>query len=132
MMCVLCVTCYAVLSAVPRLHRPLDGPVIAKSQSDVILDCDVIDHEASSIKWFKNGEVVVMSDYFLVENSGQRLRILGVLPSDSGLYQCIVSNDAGVIQSAAMLTVLPPGLIIHSRHTLHTTMVTQSPNNYQL
>jgi len=103
------------LLAVPQLRRPLLSPVIAKSQSDVVLDCDVIAQEASSsptIKWFKNGEVVVTSDYFLVEKSGQRLRILGLLPSDSGLYQCIVSNDAGLIQSAAILTVLPLGLLI--------------------
>ena len=119
------------LSAIPRLRRPLDGPIIAKSQSDVVLDCDVINQEDSSIKWLKNSEVVVTSDYFLVENSGQRLRILGLLPSDSGLYQCVVSNDAGVIQSAATLTVLPLGLIIYSHLTFYTTKDTQSPNNYQ-
>jgi len=103
------------LLAAPRLRRPLQSPIIVKSQSDVVLDCDVTQHHDSSsvtIKWFKNGEVVVTSDYFLIEKSGQRLRILGLLQSDSGLYQCIISNDAGQIQSAAVLNVLPSGWLL--------------------
>jgi len=104
-----------VLSAVPRLRHSLHSSVIANAQSDVVLDCDVVGNEPSSlltIKWFKNGEVVVRSEYFRVEKSGQRLRILGLVSSDSGVYQCIVSNEAGVIQSAARLTVLPIGLLV--------------------
>ena len=104
------------LSALPRLRRPMRSAVIASAQSDVTLDCDVIQHTASSsqtIEWFKNAEVVVTSDYFLVQESGRRLRILGLLPSDTGLYQCLVSNEAGMIQSAAMLTVLPLGSASH-------------------
>ena len=99
----------------PQLRRSLDSSVVASTQSDVILDCDIVGHEASSsptVRWFKNGEVVVTSDYFRVEESGQRLRILGLLPSDSGVYQCIVSNEAGVIHSAARLTVLPLGSLV--------------------
>jgi len=103
------------LSALPQLRRPLHSPVIASAQSDVVLNCDLIQHEASSlptIEWFKNADVVVTSDYFLVEESGQRLRILGLLPSDAGLYQCVVSNEAGTIHSAAILTVLTTGSLV--------------------
>jgi len=96
----------------PRLRRPLDSSIIANAQSDVVLDCHVVGHEVSTVEWFKNGEVVVTSDYFRVEESGQRLRILGLLPSDSGVYQCIVGNKAGVLQSAARLTVLSLGSLV--------------------
>ena len=103
------------VSGLPRLRRPLHSPVVANAQSDVVLHCDVIRHESSTsptIHWFKNGEVVVTSDYFLVDESGQRLTILGLLPSDAGHYQCFVSNEAGMIQSAARLVVLPQGSLV--------------------
>ena len=103
-----------IVSDVPRLRRPLRSPIIVNAQSDVVLECDLIQHDVSSVKWFKNGETVVTSDYFLVQESGQQLRILGVLASDEGLYQCIVSNDAGTVHSAAVLTVLQPGLLVVS------------------
>jgi len=108
-----------VLLGVLRLRRSLPSSVIARAQSDVVLDCAVVGHDASllpTIKWFKNGEVVVTSDYFQVEHSGQRLRILGLVPSDSGVYQCIIGNEAGVIQSATRLTVLPLGLLVVLYH----------------
>jgi len=89
---------------------------MASAQSDIVLDCNLMDcEEASSaavIKWFKNGEVVVTSDYFLVDQSGRRLRILGLLASDAGVYQCFVSNDAGMVQSAVLLSVLPLGSLL--------------------
>jgi len=105
----------SLLSAVPRLRHPLRSPIVVSAQSDVVLECDVIQHDAFSsptVMWFKNGDAVLTSDYFLVQDSGQRLRILGVLASDAGLYQCIVSNEAGTVNSAAMLTVLQPGSLV--------------------
>jgi len=102
----------AVMSDVPRLRRPLHSPVTARAQADVVLECDVADGRTGSpgdVKWFKNGEVVVTSDYFLVDKSGRRLTVLGLLPSDAGVYQCFVSNEAGMVQSAALLTVRPLG-----------------------
>jgi len=106
---------YCDVSAVPRLRHPLRGPIIVNAQSDVVLECDLIQHDAFSsptVMWFKNAEAVVTSDYFLVQESGQRLRILGVLASDAGLYQCIVSNEAGTVHSATMLTVRQPGSLV--------------------
>ena len=40
---------------------------------------------------------------------GTSLRILGLVSSDSGVYQCIAANTAGTIQAAAQLRVQTKG-----------------------
>jgi hypothetical protein len=39
------------------------------------------------------------------------LKILGLVASDFGIYQCIGSNPAGNVQAAASLTILPTGTV---------------------
>lgn len=63
------------------------------------------------ISWLKNGEEVIASDYFQIID-GRSLRILGLVWSDEGLYQCFATNQLGIIQSTAHLIVLPHGLLV--------------------
>ena len=47
-------------------------------------------------------------DYLQIVN-GYNLKILGLVASDFGIYQCIGSNAAGNIQAAASLSILSTG-----------------------
>ena len=40
---------------------------------------------------------------------GTSLKILGLVTSDAGIYQCIATNTAGSVQAAAQLTVKTKG-----------------------
>ncbi|KAK6033885.1 fibronectin type III domain protein [Cooperia oncophora] len=55
------------------------------------------------MSWFKNGEAIIASDYFVIEPT--KLRILGLVKADQGVYQCIAENEAGSDQAAAQLLV---------------------------
>ncbi|CAG0917096.1 unnamed protein product, partial [Notodromas monacha] len=76
----------------------------AKEKGDVELACGAAGHPTPTIQWFKNGEGFTESDYFQIVN-GRNLKIFGLLPADSGVYQCFASNDAGNAQVSARLIV---------------------------
>ena len=73
-----------------------------------MLECELRGTAEPTIQWFKNGEIVIPSDYFQIDN-GRNLRILGLVKSDAGVYQCFGSNPAGTVQAAAQLVVLETG-----------------------
>ena len=52
-------------------------------------------------------------------DGGERLRILGLVPRDAGVYQCFAANQAGNIQTAARLTVTAAGGDGQSRADVH-------------
>lgn len=43
--------------------------------------------------------------FFLKQIEATRLRVLGLVQNDQGVYQCIAENDAGSVQSNAQLIV---------------------------
>lgn len=59
------------------------------------------------LEWFKNGDIIIPNEYLQIIH-GRNLKILGLVSSDSGIYQCFATNSAGSIQSSAQLVVLPP------------------------
>lgn len=60
------------------------------------------------LQWYKNGDIIIPSEYLQIVH-GRNLRILGIVESDSGIYQCFATNTAGSIQSSAQLVVLSVG-----------------------
>lgn len=46
---------------------------------------------------------------FILTREGSNLRILGVVKSDEGFYQCVAENEAGNTQTSAQLIVPKPG-----------------------
>lgn len=67
------------------------------------------------------------------------LRILGVMELDYGIFQCVASNPAGNIQSAALLTVTKEGnlvfilrLFLLYRKIIIFFFLEQDPQNYFL
>ncbi|GFS82572.1 neogenin [Trichonephila clavipes] len=87
----------------------------AREKDDITFNCDVYGNPVPILRWYKNSDIIVHSDYFQIVN-GKSLRILGAVKSDSGIYQCFATNSAGSIQSSAELEVLDAvNLVILSR-----------------
>jgi deleted in colorectal carcinoma protein len=78
---------------------------ITQETSDVEFDCEISEESnpKPSVSWYKNGEKLIPSEYFVVDSG--KLRILGLVKDDQGIYQCIAENEAGSIQSSAQLIV---------------------------
>ncbi|CAG9536052.1 unnamed protein product [Cercopithifilaria johnstoni] len=77
--------------------------VVAQETTDVEFNCEASGEPGPAISWYKNGEAIIASEYFVIEAT--RLRVLGLVRNDQGVYQCIAENDAGSVQSNAQLIV---------------------------
>ncbi|KAK9542393.1 hypothetical protein VZT92_000259 [Zoarces viviparus] len=82
--------------------------VYAYESMDIVFECEVSGSPAPTVKWVKNGDAVIPSDYFKIINE-HNLQVLGLVKSDEGFYQCLAENDAGNIQSSAQLIILDHG-----------------------
>ncbi|XP_055756200.1 neogenin-like isoform X13 [Salvelinus fontinalis] len=85
------------------LKRPAN--IYAHESMDIMFQCEVTGSPAPTVKWVKNGDAVIPSDYFKIINE-HNLQVLGLVKSDEGFYQCLAENDAGNIQSSAQLIIL--------------------------
>ncbi|XP_065808799.1 neogenin 1a isoform X12 [Labrus bergylta] len=88
------------------VKRPAN--IYAHESMDIIFECDVSGSPAPTVKWVKNGDAVIPSDYFKIIKE-HNLQVLGLVKSDEGFYQCLAENEAGNIQSGAQLIILNHG-----------------------
>ncbi|KAM9861346.1 neogenin 1a [Aulostomus maculatus] len=79
--------------------------IYAHESMDIVFECEVTGSPAPTVKWVKNGDAVIPSDYFKIIKE-HNLQVLGLVKSDEGFYQCLAENDAGNIQSSAQLIIL--------------------------
>uniref|UniRef100_A0A8B9LGI2 Neogenin 1a n=1 Tax=Astyanax mexicanus TaxID=7994 RepID=A0A8B9LGI2_ASTMX len=84
------------------LKRPVS--TFAHEATDIVFECEVTGSPAPTIKWVKNGDSVIPSDYFRIME--QNLQVQGLVKSDEGFYQCLAENEAGNIQATAQLVIL--------------------------
>ncbi|NXA51206.1 DCC protein, partial [Nothocercus julius] len=89
------------------LIRPSN--LYAYESMDIEFECAVSGKPPPTVEWIKNGEVVIPSDYFQIVG-GSNLRILGLVKSDEGFYQCVAENDAGNAQTSAQLIIPEPAV----------------------
>uniref|UniRef100_A0A8B9RHD4 Neogenin 1b n=1 Tax=Astyanax mexicanus TaxID=7994 RepID=A0A8B9RHD4_ASTMX len=88
----------------PRfLKKPSN--IYAHEAMDITFQCEVSGSPAPTVKWLKNGDAVIPSDYFKIVNQHD-LQVLGLVRSDEGFYQCLAENEAGNIQASAQLIIL--------------------------
>ncbi|XP_058850969.1 neogenin-like isoform X8 [Acipenser ruthenus] len=85
------------------LKRPSD--IYAYESMDIVFECEVTGTPAPTVKWVKNGDAVIPSDYFKIIKE-HNLQVLGLVKSDEGFYQCVAENDVGNIQASAQLIIL--------------------------
>uniref|UniRef100_A0A8K9UAS4 Neogenin n=1 Tax=Oncorhynchus mykiss TaxID=8022 RepID=A0A8K9UAS4_ONCMY len=90
------------------LKRPAN--IYAHESMDIMFQCEVTGSPAPTVKWVKNGDAVIPSDYFKIINE-HNLQVLGLVKSDEGFYQCLAENDAGNMQSSAQLIILEHGTL---------------------
>lgn len=93
---------------VPPKFRWRPKSLAAHVNTDVELQCDVSGIPKPRIEWLKNGEAVILDDYVQTAE-GRNLKILGLIKSDEGMYQCTATNEVGMIQAAAQLLVYETG-----------------------
>nr|KAF6486138.1 neogenin 1 [Rousettus aegyptiacus] len=87
------------------LKKP--ASIYAHESMDIVFECEVTGKPTPTVKWVKNGDMVIPSDYFkIVEHN---LQVLGLVKSDEGFYQCIAENDVGNAQAGAQLIILEHG-----------------------
>ncbi|TRZ00761.1 hypothetical protein DNTS_004600 [Danionella cerebrum] len=92
------------LKAPPQfLKKPIG--VYAHEATEVIFDCEVSGSPAPTIKWVKNGDAVIPSDYFKIIKE-QSLQVSGLVKSDEGFYQCLAENEVGNVQWGAQLIII--------------------------
>ncbi|XP_017158714.1 netrin receptor DCC, partial [Poecilia reticulata] len=80
---------------------------LAYEATDIELECAVTGNPLPTVRWMKNGEEVIPSDYFQIVD-GTNLQILGLVKSDEGFYQCVAENSAGGAQATAQLLLREP------------------------
>lgn len=73
--------------------------------SDQELACVVYGTPRPVVQWYQNGVTIIPDDYIQVVD-GHNLRIMGLLSSDEGVYQCMATNGAGSAQAGALLKVI--------------------------
>uniref|UniRef100_A0A669E647 DCC netrin 1 receptor n=1 Tax=Oreochromis niloticus TaxID=8128 RepID=A0A669E647_ORENI len=113
------ITAYAELSVlVPPQFLNYPTNTYAYESTDIELECAVTGNPPPTVRWMKNGEEVIPSDYFQIVD-GSNLQILGLVKSDEGFYQCIAENSAGSSQAMAQLLLREPGRKTHT-HTAYT------------
>ena len=80
----------------------------APERGEVTFECEAYGSPAPNVVWMKNGDRLIATEYFQI-TSDNSLKILGLVKSDDGVYQCLVENRAGSVQAAAQLIVLEQG-----------------------
>lgn len=80
----------------------------SSEKDEIEMVCSIRGKPTPVIQWLKNGDVIRHNDYMQIVN-GHNLRILGLINSDAGMFQCMGSNPAGNIQAAARLQIIEAG-----------------------
>ncbi|KFQ25914.1 Cell adhesion molecule-related/down-regulated by oncogenes, partial [Mesitornis unicolor] len=88
----------------PWISKGLQDETVAAGAT-VHFWCDVRGNPAPALVWLHNAAPLHPSPRRLP--TGNRLRLRGVIPQDSGLYQCVASNGVGFGQSTGRLRVQP-------------------------
>lgn len=90
------------------MEKPIDQ--VALEKDEIEFKCNIRGKPTPIIEWLKNGDKITPNDYMQIVN-GHNLRILGLLSTDAGMFQCIGRNTAGSVQASARLTVKDQGKI---------------------
>uniref|UniRef100_K9J3U3 Neogenin n=1 Tax=Desmodus rotundus TaxID=9430 RepID=K9J3U3_DESRO len=100
--------------------------IYAHESMDITFECEVTGKPTPTVKWVKNGDVVIPSDYFKIVKE-HNLQVLGLVKSDEGFYQCIAENDVGNAQAGAQLIILEHDVAIP---TLPPTSLTSATTDH--
>ncbi|XP_047380794.1 hemicentin-2 [Sciurus carolinensis] len=82
------------------------GPNVTASPGETaILSCQVLDRAPYNLTWVRDWRVLSASRDRVTQLADLSLEISGIVPSDAGRYQCVVSNANGVARASTWLLV---------------------------
>lgn len=93
----------------------------AYEKEDIEFKCEIYGKPQPTVQWLKNGEIITQTEYFQIIN-GYNLRILGLVYSDKGMYQCVATNPVDNIQASAQLIILDNDFPHPTTHASITTI----------
>ncbi|XP_043349181.1 neogenin isoform X27 [Dermochelys coriacea] len=114
-----------IVQAPPEFLK-LPANIYAHESMDIVFECEVTGKPTPTVKWIKNGDMVIPSDYFKIVKE-HNLQVLGLVKSDEGFYQCIAENDVGNAQAGAQLIILEHDVAIP---TLPPTPLTSATTDH--
>ena len=88
----------------PAFVKPMENRETEEGKTTV-LECMASGSPKPRVKWLKDGEPLQLTQrhFFTAEN--QLLIIVETLPTDAGLYTCIMSNTLGTERGTSRLQV---------------------------
>ncbi|XP_028928063.1 muscle M-line assembly protein unc-89-like [Ornithorhynchus anatinus] len=91
----------------PKLIREMPKYISYREGDPVALECLISGEPRPVVTWFQNGRALNRGQKFRFEEdqSSYRLHIDEVTTLDSGVYECVAENKAGIVASACDLTV---------------------------
>lgn len=96
---------------VPPKFVLLPSDKVANEKEELELVCSMHGKPTPLIQWLKNGDVITPNDYMQIVG-GHNLKILGLIGTDAGMFQCIGTNPAGSVQASARLEIISTGNLI--------------------
>lgn len=94
---------FTVPPAIDHMSIHNSNPVVNQS---VRIECDAQGLPFPKITWYKDGSIISSSSaHFTYSGGGRYLDIQNVLTSDSGWYECLAENVAGLARKELKLSV---------------------------
>ncbi|XP_075436193.1 LOW QUALITY PROTEIN: protein sidekick-2-like [Ascaphus truei] len=90
----------------PQFVKEPDRHLTAEMEKLVDIPCQAKGVPQPSITWYKDADLIdVRKEARFRLSGGGNLRISGLIPDDTGMFQCFAGNDAGEIQTSTYLAV---------------------------
>lgn len=92
----------------PRIRRGLGEPIIVDQGGSLALTVEVDSVMPASVKWYRDGELVVEDNHIKMAKEGNKfvLRIVNVVSEDAGFYKVEISSDHGVVTDETRIRVI--------------------------
>ncbi|CAL4082223.1 unnamed protein product, partial [Meganyctiphanes norvegica] len=101
----------------PSVEEPLEENVVVVRGEMLSLSCSASGHPPPQVTWLREGRVLYESQQIAIKNNGQLL-IEKIKASDTGLYTCLVVNEAGRLYREIFVQVhVPPKITSLPRST---------------
>lgn len=86
----------------PKIVKKLPERIVSQDKQMVKFEVKVVGHPKPEVKWFKQGEEIVQSDEFQIENTEDGTSILvinEIYPDDTGEIKFEAFNSVGVAET---------------------------------
>lgn len=89
----------------PNFKNSLQAEFVVEYSSKLEIPCDVTGYPEPFVTWFRNAEAIDLSHNIYKKRNDNTLVVEKVSLDDSGVFQCLASNEAGEKSSYAWIKV---------------------------